>query len=457
MDIKNIHTVYFVGIGGIGMSALARYFRGRGCSVHGYDRTPSPLTQQLEAEGMRIHYREAPGQIPEKVDLAVYTPAVPATQQELQYFRAVGVPLKKRSEVLGMISRHLRTLAVAGTHGKTTTSTILAQLLQEGGIDCTAFLGGIARNFDSNFLAGSGEWMVVEADEYDRSFLQLTPEQAIVLSADADHLDIYGSREAMLKDGFRPFIRQVKPEGKIWLRHDLRSAFPEPPAPVRTFGIAAGDYRAENIRVEAGFFTFDYHHPQGVIAGLRFTLPGRHNVENAVAALSVALDLGVGEQAIRRGLARFRGIRRRFDWVLHTEAYAYIDDYAHHPSELRAVIGAVRELFPQRKVTGVFQPHLFTRTRDFAEEFAAALDLLDEPWLLDIYPAREAPIAGVDSAMLLRHMRNPHARLVQKPDFPDVLEESTGSVLLTLGAGDIDRLVAPIKNYLEAKQEITSG
>ncbi len=448
MNLSDIRLIYFVGIGGIGMSALARYFNGRGVAVHGYDKTESPLTRTLVAEGMHIHYDEDIDQIPEGVDLVVYTPAVPAAHAELQYFREHDFPVKKRSEVLGIISRGMKTVAIAGTHGKTTTTTITTYLLREGGVICSAFLGGIARNFASNFVEGSGEWVVVEADEYDRSFLQLSPDIAILLSMDADHLDIYGDREQLLETGFKAFVNRIKPGGKLVLREDLQPEF-ENRASVLTFGLNAGQYRAENIRVEDGYFTFDYCSPELEIKALKFSLPGRHNIENATAAITVALQLGVSPADIRKALLSFRGIQRRFEVVYRDDQVVYIDDYAHHPSELKAAINAASELFPERKLTGIFQPHLFSRTRDFAADFAASLDALDEVILLEIYPARELPIPGVHSEMLRELMQNPKVEVWKKSDLMDRLQDKKIDVLLTLGAGDIDRFVQPISQWLE--------
>lgn len=451
MNLHDIKKVYFVGIGGIGMSAIARYFLGRGAEVHGYDRTITPLTRSLEAEGMRIHYHEAVELIPSGIDLIVYTPAVPAAHAELQYFRAQGMSLKKRSEVLGIISRGMKTIAIAGTHGKTTTSSITTHLLRSGGVDCTAFLGGIAQNLGSNFVQGRSEWVVAEADEFDRSFLQLHPDIAGILSTDADHLDIYGDREALMETGFRAFARQIKPGGQLWVQYRLKEQFPGFQA--GTFGVEGGQCFSDNIRVEDGFFVFDYHSPEAVWKSLRFPLPGRHNVENATLAITIARQLGIGEEDVRTGLLSFRGVKRRFEPVYRDKRIAYFDDYAHHPTELRAAISAARELFPGKRITGVFQPHLFSRTRDFARGFAEALDMLDEPVLMQIYPAREEPIPGVSSEMILGLMHNPHRRLVEKDRLMAVLEATDPEVLLTLGAGDIDTFVQPIRHWLEGRNK----
>lgn len=450
MRLDNIRSIYFIGIGGIGMSALARYFNGRGVRVAGFDRTETPLTAALVAEGIAVRYAPDVATLPQDVDLVVYTPAMSATHVELVWFREQGTPVYKRSEVLGVISEGMRAVAVAGTHGKTTTSTLTTHLLRSGGVDCNAFLGGVARNFESNFVAGSSDWVVVEADEFDRSFLTLHPEIATIMSMDADHLDIYGDVETLLETGFLAFAKQIKPGGQLIVKKGLEGYFPNAEN-LTTFGIEAGDVQATNIRVEGGYFVFDYRHGDVLIAGLQHPHPGRHNIENALAAITVALALGVEAEAVRAGLLAFRGIGRRFEFHIRTQAVAYIDDYAHHPTELRAAIGAARELYPGRKLTGIFQPHLFSRTRDFAEDFAAALDTLDECLLLDIYPAREESIPGVDSAMLHRLMQNKNCRLMGKSEVLDTLAAMPVDVLLTLGAGDIDTLVQPITELLLAK------
>lgn len=448
LDLQDIKKLYFIGIGGIGMSAIARYFLQRGVEVHGYDRTSTELTRALEAEGMQVHYEEDLSKIPVGVDLVVYTPAVPTSHAEYQYFLQHGTPIKKRAEVLGIISKGMKTVAIAGTHGKTTTSSLTAHLLRSAGIDCTAFLGGIARNFESNYVLGSSDWVVVEADEFDRSFLHLFPDIASIMSMDADHLDIYGDEETLLNTGFKAFARQIKPGGTLWLQHRLQHHF-EGSIPYRSFGVEGGDYQARNIRVEKGYFVFDYQSPDITIEGLKMPLPGRHNVENATVALSIALQLGGKEEDLRKGLEAFGGVKRRFEVIYRDEKTAFFDDYAHHPTELNAAIGAARELFPKAKITGAFQPHLFSRTRDFADDFAAALDKLDEIYLLDIYPARELPIPGVSSELLAKLMKNTNVHLISKAALLPALQKNQPEVLLTLGAGDIDTLVEPIGAWLK--------
>ena len=448
--MNDIQKVYFIGIGGIGMSALARYFNGRKVAVFGYDKTATALTKKLVEEGMKIHYEDDISQIPQGIDLVIYTPAIPDDHSELSYFRNHDFPLKKRAEVLGMISRAQRTIAIAGTHGKTTTTSILTHILHEGGVECTAFLGGIANNFSSNYVEGNSDWVVVEADEYDRSFLHLHPEIAVILSMDADHLDIYGEDEEV-KNGFRIFGSQVKKNGKLlvnqkWITKYLNKRKIQ--GKVKTYGLEKGDYYADKIKVSDGYFVFDFRSKKINILNLSFSLPGHHNIENATAAIGVALELGVSVDSIRRSLVSFKGIRRRFEIVYRDEKVVYIDDYAHHPSELAAAIHAARTLFPNKKITGVFQPHLFSRTRDFLQEFAEVLGTLDEVIILDIYPARELPIAGINSKAILRHIKNDAKELSKKQTLVDLLATKDLEVLMTLGAGDIDTLVAPIKKSL---------
>jgi len=429
------------------MSALARYFLQRGAAVFGYDKTATSLTRKLEAEGMKIHYTEDVAQIPHGVDLVIYTPAIPAKHQELQHFRAKEFPIMKRAEVLGLISRNLKTIAVAGTHGKTTTSSIVSHVIRSGGVDSTAFLGGIAQNIGSNYIGGKSEWMVVEADEFDRSFLHLSPDLAIILSMDPDHLDIYGAHETMKKT-FVEFAGQLKEGGQLFTEANLPIEMPGQ----LSFGLDKGDYFAYNERVENGCAVFDFKGPKGSISNIRFTMPGRHNITNACAAISVAQELNVSAEAIKEALASFKGIKRRFERVYNDDKVAYVDDYAHHPTELKAAIDAIRQLFPGRKITGVFQPHLFSRTRDFVDDFAEALDGLDECLLMDIYPAREEPIPGVSSEIVFNNMNITNKTLVSKETLMEELAKKEIDVLLTLGAGDIDTFVQPIKGWLEQRR-----
>lgn len=448
MQLDDIHSAYFIGIGGIGMSALARYLRAKGLDVYGYDRTETALTRTLAAEGIHIHYEDDPKQIPEGVDLVVYTPAVPEEHRELTYFRTRGFPVRKRAEVLGLLSLEERTIAVAGTHGKTTTSCMLSWLLVHGGLDCTAFLGGIATNFESNYRLGESGWMVVEADEYDRSFLHLHPERAVILSMEPDHLDIYGDEDSVVDSGFRAFAGQVVPGGLLYVQQRWASLLDEEQVS-RTFGLGQGDYRAEAVRVEQGCFAFDLHTPEwGLIEGFRLPLPGRHNVENATAALAVALELGLEPGRLRQGLQLFKGVKRRFELRFRRPEVVYVDDYAHHPTELRAAIRAAREFYPGKRIKGIFQPHLYSRTRDFAVGFAQALDELDEVILLDIYPAREAPIPGVSAELIRKHMKKHTGAAVPLGEALDKSKEQPAGVWMTLGAGNIDTLAEPICAYL---------
>ncbi len=457
MNPDDIKKIYFLGIGGIGMSALARYFRSLGCEIHGYDRTETVLTKKLVEEGMKIHYGAADlSKIPEGLDLAVWTPAIPGDFEELTFFKNSNVPLKKRAETLGDISRSRRTIAVAGTHGKTTTSSMLTHLLRTGGIDCTAFLGGISLNLSSNYVGGKSDWVVAEADEYDRSFLQLSPEIAVLLSMDPDHLDIYGEASAVAETGFKEFIKKTRPNGKVFIKYSLAQYFDN--QLFETFGLNNGRYLAENIRIKNGWFLFDFiapaFQPEGGgqtgigIKDLRLGMPGRHNVENATVAIAVSLNLGVSVEAIREGLATFKGIKRRFEFIFRDEKTVFIDDYAHHPTEIKAAAQAAQELFHDRKITAIFQPHLYSRTRDFLDGFAEALDRFDEVVLMDIYPARELPIPGITSKAIFEKMKNPNRTLVTKKNMLDTLKTRDLDVVMTIGAGDIDTFVEPIKQWL---------
>ena len=445
MQLSDVGRVYFIGIGGIGMSAVARYFRSRGAWVGGYDRTATSLTRKLEQEGMDIHYTARPDELPApgRDLLVVYTPAIPKDFPELVRVLDSDYTVMKRSEVLGLISRGMRCVGIAGTHGKTTTTTITTYLMVTAGLDPSAFLGGIARDFDGNYVHGESDWVVVEADEYDRSFLRLSPEIAVVLSTDPDHLDIYGDHGQMLETGFRAYAKRVKPGGQLIVRYDVAEHFGDvQDVMVSTFGIGAGDFCAQNIRVEDGAFHFDLREPDGhLITGLRTALPGRHNVENAVAACAVTRLAGGEEEHLREGLANFHGIARRFETVLRNGQLVIIDDYAHHPTELQAAITAARELYPNRTIRGVFQPHLYSRTQDFAPGFARALDLLDEAIIIPIYPAREEPIPGVTSQLVYNMMKNEKRRLLNDNQMLEATAELKDGVLLLLGAGNIDALV----------------
>ena len=443
----NYKKLYFLGIGGIGMSAIARYFNGLGVEIHGYDKTQTELTKNLEKEGMKIHYEEDISLIPKALDLVIWTPAIPKEHKELIWFRDNGFELKKRAEVLGIISRAKKALAIAGTHGKTSTTSILTHILKEGGVDCSAFLGGIAMNYESNFVLGKDDYVVVEADEFDRSFLHLNPQLAAIMSMDPDHLDIYGDEQSILDTGFLAFAKKVNPGGTLIVNEAFLQHFDN--EEVSSFGIEKGDYQAQNVRAEKGFMVFDIKHPKGVIKNLKFTLPGRHNVMNATAAIAIALQVKAKVGGIRKGLKNFKGIKRRFEFLVREKDCVYIDDYAHHPTELDAAISAAKMFYPNKKITGVFQPHLFTRTRDFAEGFAAALDTLDEVLLMDIYPAREKPIEGVNADMVFSMMKNSNKIRVNKGNLLEELKKKEIEVLMTLGAGDIDIFRIPIRNWLK--------
>lgn len=456
MELNQLHKIYFIGIGGIGMSALARYFIGLGMEVHGYDRTETELTKALAAEGMVIHYTDNVSYIPNGVDLVIFTPAVPKDHTELIYFQQNNFPVLKRSEVLGLISRSMKCIGVAGTHGKTTTSCLVTHILRVGGVDATAFLGGLSLSIGSNFVQGKSDWVVVEADEYDRSFLRLSPDMAIINSMDPDHLDIYGD-EKTFRQAFRDYTKKVKPGGKVFKKQGLiLRGDKNQDASWSTYGLKKGDYRAVNLRVENGFFVFDYKSPKGDILNIKTTLPGQHNVENATAAIAVAQELGVTPEKVKEALATFKGIKRRFQYIYQNDAQqvTFIDDYAHHPTELTAAIKAARTLYPKRHLIGIFQPHLFSRTNDFQDGFAAALDMLDETILLDIYPARELPMAGVTSEILFNKMLNPNKTLTTKSELMSLLrgrintKDLKNTTILTLGAGDIDTFVEPISVLL---------
>lgn len=451
MRLDELKSVYFLGIGGIGMSAIARFLRQRGVTVSGYDRTETDLTRALSTEGMQVHYVDDPQLIPADIDLAVYTPAVPDDLEERKALMASGRPFLKRAEVLGLISKSMPTVAVAGTHGKTTTSTIIAHLLAEAGVACTALLGGIALNFGSNFFRSGDEWLVTEADEYDRSFLHLKPQLALILSADADHLDIYGDAASLLHSGYEAFARCIDESGALYVRAGLNLELNDA-IEVITFGLESGDCRATGIKVENGQFMFDYRGPDIEIRNLALNMPGKHNVENAVAAISIALRLGLNEMQIRRGLAAFKGIRRRFEFIVKSADRVYIDDYAHHPEEIKAAIEAARMLYPDRSLTVIFQPHLFTRTRDFAEAFGHSLSDLDKVYLLPIYPAREAPVAGVSADLIAGYVKGSVCKVVSREELLEHLLAAPPEVLLSLGAGDIDQLVEPIRKIMTSNE-----
>jgi UDP-N-acetylmuramate--alanine ligase len=454
MNFEKTEVYYFLGIGGIGMSAIARYFHAHGKLVMGYDKTSTPLTTELEMEGIAVHFDDSILEIPpvvrhtpkEKV-LVIYTPAIPKDSQELNWLSDQGYTLIKRSQALGIITAQSKSIAVAGTHGKTTTSSMIAHLLMHSGKGCNAFLGGIATNYGTNLLLDkNAEWTVVEADEYDRSFLTLSPAISVITSTDADHLDIYGSHEYM-KESFNLFAQKLGAGGLLIYRKDLPidvAALPENVEYVEYSGTKNADHFASNVEIKDGNYFFDYNAEGEHWPAVELGLPGLHNVENAVSAIAVSRAVGLSQQEIRSGLSSFKGVKRRFEYRLRRDDLVLIDDYAHHPEELRACISSVRQLYPGKHITGVFQPHLFTRTRDFLEDFARSLELLDDVILLPIYPARELPLPGIDSQLLLDNISKPTKKLVEKHNLLAELTGSPRQVIVMLGAGDIDALVSPV-------------
>ena len=445
-------AVYFIGIGGIGMSAIARYYHFKGHPVSGYDRTPSDLTRQLEAEGIAVHYEDNVDYIPKDVahTLVVWTPAIPRDMGELVYVQTHGYRVIKRSQMLGEITQGQRCLAVAGTHGKTTTSTLTAHIFTESGEGCSAFLGGISRNYGTNMLVDHNPTVVVEADEFDRSFLQLHPEIAVITAMDADHLDIYGDL-AHVQEAFRQFAAQVS--GTVIAKLGLPLNGNDTKAKIVRYHIddPQADFYGSNARVDRGCFVFDLHYPGGVIEAVRVGTPGRVNMENSIAAAAIALTYGIAPERIKAAIGSFRGVQRRMDLHVNKEHLTYIDDYAHHPEELATSIRSMREIFPGRKLTAIFQPHLYTRTRDFAPEFAAALSGVDKLILLDIYPAREEPIPGVSSELIFDAVTAPEKVLIRKEELMDLLRDEPVDVLVTFGAGNIDRYIEPITELLEKR------
>jgi len=448
MNLNQIHNVYFIGIGGIGMSALARYFKAIGKNVSGYDKTPSTLTNELIQAGIGIHFEDNIALIPKDFfvenTLVIVTPAVPNTHAEWNYFIERDYLLKKRAEVLGIITKDTFCFAVAGTHGKTTTSSILGHILYESGVDVTSFLGGIVENYNSNLIGNGKTVTVVEADEFDRSFLHLHPDIACITSMDADHLDIYGD-SAAIEASFAEFADKVEDKAKLFVAKGL------PLEGVTTAVNEDADYKAFNVRIDNGHYIFDIQTPNEVVKDIRFSLPGKHNLMNALMAFSMAMIYGVAVSDIAKALLTFRGVKRRFSYQVKTDKLVYIDDYAHHPTEINAVYQAVSELYPGQKVLAVFQPHLFSRTKDFIDGFAQSLSQFDEVLLLDIYPARELPVEGVNSEWLLGKMNNTNKKLVAKDDLIAAILDSKATVIVTIGAGDIGELVEPIKAALNEK------
>jgi len=456
-DLKNIKGICFVGIGGIGMSALAMYFIKGGISVSGYDRSETLLTRTLASSGCEITYTDSVETLPpmfRNPDLTdsiiiIYTPAIPAENKILGFFRENKYQIFKRSEILGEISKGYDTLAIAGTHGKTSVSAMTAHLLKNSGLDCTAFLGGISKNYDSNFIAGKGHLTVIEADEFDRSFHRLNPMMAVVTSVDPDHLDVYGDHQTMIK-AYNEFCSKIKAGGRLFVNGRIKDKITVPEGVAGfTYGDGADcDFRYTGIRHTEDKYSFRVVTPDSVLEDLWSTLPGIINIENFTAAIAVALSCGVTESEIRKAVRLFTGVRRRFDIRINSLGITYVDDYAHHPEEIRTFIASLKDFFPGRRITGIFQPHLFTRTRDHAIGFAAILDQLDEVILLPIYPAREKPLPGVTSEMIFNRMSLVNKRLVSMNEIPGILDPPKLDVLATIGAGDIDRLVGPVEDKI---------
>ena len=447
MNLNTFHNIYFVGIGGIGMSALARYFHATHKSVSGYDKTPSDNTKALENIGIKVSFRDDIQAIhsaflDNTTTLVVYTPAVPQTNSILTYFNAQNFTVLKRSEVLGIITKDTFCLAIAGTHGKTTTTSILGHLMMEANQNMTAFLGGMSENYNSNLIQNGSETTVVEADEFDRSFMTLSPNFACITSMDADHLDVYGDKES-LKQSFLDFSKNIAPNGKLFVHEALGLE-----------GIAYGvesntDYSATNVRIINGAYCFDLKTPLGLYKEFKFHLPGKHNLSNAVAALAMAIEYGCSVQKLSSGLDSYRGVKRRFSYKTKNDSFVFIDDYAHHPKEIDAVHQAILEMHPNKKITAVFQPHLFSRTQDFVDDFAHSLSVFDAVLLLEIYPARELPISGVNSSWLLEKITAPIKKLVTKVKLFEAVKSIDYPVLVTMGAGDIGALVEPLSKQLE--------
>ena len=446
MNLNNIHNIYFIGIGGIGMSAIARYFNANNKLVAGYDKTQTAITDTLVELGMQVHFDDDVKQIDSAFlnlenTLVVYTPAVPKNHSELNYFKSNNFNVLKRSEILGLITENTVCLAVAGTHGKTTTTSILGHLMHECHVELTAFLGGISENYNSNLILKGTGVSVVEADEFDRSFMTLSPDFAGITSMDADHLDIYGDASE-LKKTFEDFTKRLKPNGKLFVKNGL-------PLKGITYGIEDNsDYAVQNIKIINGAYVFDVKTPTTVLENLEFNLPGRHNLSNALLALAMAVEYGCPYQQLAKALASYKGVKRRFTYQIKTDSLVYIDDYAHHPAEINAVHQAVREMYPGKSVLAIFQPHLFSRTKDFIDDFAQSLSQFDELMLLDIYPARELPMEGVTSEWLLSKVKSDKKQLVSKANLLAEIKKSEAQVILTIGAGDIGEQVKHIKKEL---------
>ena len=451
-NLQNIQSVYFIGIGGIGMSAIARYFNEHGVGVKGYDKTETELTKKLQQEGIEIHFEDSADLLDKEAQLIVYTPAIPKEHKELNWYRDNGYEVVKRSDVLQWITDELFAITVAGTHGKTTVSTMIGFLLRETQYGCNAFLGGISVNYESNYWGDDNKVAVIEADEYDRSFLKLHPDIAVLTSMDADHLDIYGTVEEM-ETAFIQYTQNIKPNGILLVKHGLKRISEMKVNEVMTYSLqnSAADAYAANITQRQGGYIFDFMSSKGMIQQVQLNVGGMHNVENMVAAIAVAQQLKIDAHQIKNAVAKFKGVKRRFEYVFRNDKMVYIDDYAHHPEELAALIKSAKRLFADKKCVVAFQPHLFTRTRDLVEGFAHSLDLADQVILLDIYPARELPIDGVTSQMIADKMGNPAHTILTKEGLINYVKPAPIDLLITAGAGDIDKLVKPIKEILETK------
>lgn len=450
---KSKELVYFLGIGGIGMSALARYFNSRGHRVSGYDRTESALTRQMTEEGMKIHYEDKVSLADKDAALVIYTPAIPEGHKEMEFFKNNGYTVIKRSEALGLITENKLNICVAGTHGKTTTSAMVAHILRDSGFGCNAFLGGIATNYNSNFWSSEKNVCVAEADEYDRSFLKLSPDVAVITAMDADHLDIYGTEKNM-QDAFISFTERIKPGGLLIAKKGLARENEFKAGTRWTYDAEnlEADCFAKNVTIQNGAYRFDVVSGNSSLGGVELNMGGRHNIENAVAAIAIAGYLKIDEAKIKKAIAGFKGVKRRFEYIVKSGSHILIDDYAHHPEELRALLNGAKELYPNKKCTVVFQPHLYTRTRDLADGFAEVLAIADEVVLLPIYPARELPIEGVSSEMILNKINKSSKRVLQKTELVDWVKSNNTELLITAGAGDIDLLLNDLKLMLEKKR-----
>lgn len=459
MEIKDIKAVYFIGAGGIGMSAIARYFIHRGLVVAGYDKTPSALTLQLEREGMLIHYEENIDEIPHackqpQTCLVIYTPAIPSDHQELQYFRQNGFEVEKRAQVLGTLTREHKGLCVAGTHGKTTTSTMCAHIMHQSHLDCNAFLGGISKNYGTNYILSNSDYVVIEADEFDRSFHWLSPWMTVITATDPDHLDIYGTKDAYL-ESFRHYTELIQPGGNLIIHRDLEMKENLQEGVNRyDYSLHEGDFHAENIRIANGEITFDFISPIECVKDVQLGQPVPINIENGVAAMAMAQLSGCTAEELRYGMQTYGGVERRFDFKLKNDKIVFLSDYAHHPKEIYQSAKSIRELYSARKITAIFQPHLYTRTRDFYKDFANALSLLDEVILTEIYPAREQPIEGVTSQLIYDNLRpGIEKHMIAKSDVLQYIKDHSFDVLIVLGAGDLDNQVPQITKILKEKQQ----